>query len=66
MSAPAVGGVTAVRPVPSVTDGDVLPILLRYRDQYQWSWNMAKRLINMYYGTQYTEKQLKALYKRRK
>ena len=45
------------------TDGDVLPTLLRYRDQHQWSWNLSMRLINLYYGTNYTEKQLKALYK---
>lgn len=48
----------------ALTDEDILPVLLRYRDRYQWSWNMAMRLINMYYGTQYTEKQLKTLYKR--
>ena len=45
-------------------DGDVLPILLRYRDRYRWSWNFSARLINLYYGTHYTEKQLKALYKK--
>lgn len=47
-----------------VTDEDILPALLRYRDRHQWSWNLSMRLINMYYGTQYTEKQLKALYKK--
>lgn len=46
-------------------DRDVLPVLLRYRDAHRWSWNLSKRLINMYYGTDYTEKQLKALYKAR-
>ena len=45
------------------TDPDVLPTLLRYRDRHRWSWNFSKRLINMYYGTDYTEKQLKSLYK---
>lgn len=50
----------------AVTDEDVLPILLRCRDGHQWSWNLSKRLINMYYGTQYTEKELKALYKKGK
>ena len=44
-------------------DGDVLPTLLRYRDRYRWSWNLSMRLINMYYGTHYTEKQLKSLRK---
>ena len=50
-------------PQNSDTDRDVLPVLLRYRDQHQWSWNLTMRLINLYYGTHYTEKQLKSLYK---
>ncbi len=45
-------------------DTEILPALLRYIDEYQWSFNIAKRLINMYYGTAYTEKELKQLYKR--
>ena len=45
-------------------DGDVLPALLRYRDRHRWSWNLSMRLINLYYGTHYTEKQLKTLYKK--
>ena len=44
-------------------DGDVLPTLLRYRDRHRWRWNLSTRLINLYYGTHYTEKQLKSLYK---
>ena len=43
-------------------DRDILAALLRYRDGHGWSWNLSMRLINMYYGTNYTEKQLKALY----
>ena len=50
-------------PQNSDTDRDVLSVLLRYRDQHQWSWNLTMRLINLYYGTHYTEKQLKSLYK---
>ena len=46
-------------------DEDVLPILLRYRDRHRWSWNLSTRLINLYFGTHYTEKQLKSLYKTR-
>lgn len=45
-------------------DEKILPALLRYIDTYQWSFNLAKRLINRYYGTAYTEKELKRLYKR--
>ncbi len=47
----------------TVMDAEILPALLRYIDGYQWSFNMAARLINMYYGTEYTEKELKRLYK---
>lgn len=50
-------------PQSSDMDGGVLPTLLRYRDRHQWSWNLSTRLINLYYGTNYTEKQLKAMYK---
>ena len=45
------------------TEGEILPVLLRYRDRHRWSWNFSARLINLYYGTSYTEKQLKALYR---
>ncbi len=47
----------------TILDEYILPALLRYRDRYHWSWNMAMRLINMYYGTDYTERQLKKLYR---
>ena len=43
----------------------ILPTLVRYRDQSHWSWNRATRLINLYYGTEYTEKELKKLYRRK-
>lgn len=44
----------------------ILPTLVRYRDQYRWSWNRAARLINLYYGTEFTEKELKKLYQQEK
>lgn len=44
-------------------DADIYSALLRYVDRYHWSFNTAMRLINLYYGTAYTEKQLKRLYK---
>ena len=47
----------------SAADRDVISTLLRYRDRHRWSWNLSMRLINLYYGTDYTEKQLKSLYK---
>lgn len=51
---------------PTMIDEYVRPVLIRYIDQYEWSFNIAKRIINRYYGTEYTEKQLKALYKQGK
>lgn len=48
----------------TVIDEYILPALVHYREQYQWSWNISMRIINRYYGTEYTEKELKALYKR--
>lgn len=47
-----------------VPDEHILPILTRYIDNYHWSFNMAARIINMYYGTVYTQKKLKALYQK--
>ena len=44
-------------------DRNILPTLLRFRDRHGWSWNLSMRLVNLYYGTYYTEKQLKAMYK---
>lgn len=40
--------------------------LIRYIDRYQWRWNLAKRVINLYYGTAYTEKELMRLYRQNK
>ena len=51
---------------PTVIDEYILPTLTRYIDQYRWSWNRAARIINLYYGTEYTEKELKRLYKQGK
>lgn len=47
----------------TIIDEYILPVLTRYIDRYHWSWNISIRIINQYYGTEYTEKQLKALYK---
>lgn len=56
--------ISAVEKCPAVTtEGEILPILRRYIDQYQWRWNLARRVINLYFGTRYTEKELKRLYK---
>lgn len=44
----------------------ILPTLVRYIDQYRWSWSRAARIINLYYGTEHTEKELKKLYQRAK
>lgn len=48
----------------TILDEYILPTLVRYRDRYRWSWNISMRIINRYYGTEYTEKELKALYRK--
>lgn len=50
----------------TILDEYILPVLTRYIDQYRWSWNRSMRIINLYYGTEYTEKELKRLYKQAK
>lgn len=47
-------------------DEAILPTLTRYIDGYGWSFNMARRLINRTFGTEYTDKQLKRLYEKNK
>ena len=42
----------------------ILPTLTRYIDRYHWSWNISTRVINNYYGTRYTERELRKLYQR--
>ena len=50
----------------TIPDEYILPTLVRYIDRYRWSWNRATRIINLYYGTEYTEKELRNLYKQGK
>ena len=50
----------------TVLDEYILPILIRYIDEYHWNWNIAMRVINLYHGTEYTRKELQALYQRDK
>lgn len=47
-------------------DEEIPSTLTRYIDGYGWSFNMARRLINRTFGTEYTDKQLKKLYKKNK
>ena len=44
-------------------DEQVHAALVRYVGRYGWSFNLARRLINRYFGTEYTEKELKQLYR---
>lgn len=48
----------------TIIDEYILPVLVRYIDRYHWRWCIARRIINLYYGTEYTEKGLKELYKK--
>lgn len=54
----------APAPAAMVMDAYIAPTLIRYVGRYHWSFNMARRLINLYYGTDYTERQLMRLYKK--
>lgn len=49
-----------------VIDDYILPTLRRYIDQYHWSFAISTRIINLYYGTEYTQKELRRLYRRGK
>lgn len=48
----------------TIIDEYILPTLVRYIDRYHWSWNISMRIINRYYGTEYTERELKRLYRK--
>lgn len=45
------------------TKNEILSSVTRYIDRYGWSWNLARRLVNRRFGTDYTEKELKRLYR---
>ena len=47
-----------------VLDEYILPALIRYTERYHWRFSISTRIINMYYGTEYTQKELKALYRK--
>ncbi len=49
-----------------IVDGHILPVLLRYIDHYHWSWSFSTKIINLYHGTAYTGKELRALYQANK
>lgn len=50
----------------TVLDEYILPVLVRYVDTYHWSFSFSTRIINLYHGTAYTQKELRALYKSNK
>lgn len=50
----------------TVLDEYILPVLIRYIDEYHWNWNIAMRIINLYHGTEYTQKELRVLYRAKK
>ena len=49
-----------------MNEKEIPSTLTRYIDGFGWSFNMARRLINRTFGTEYTDKQLKKLYKKNK
>lgn len=40
--------------------------LMRYVDEYGWNWSFARKLINDFFGTDYTMKQLRIFYAKAK
>jgi len=48
----------------TILDEYILPILVRYIDGYHWNWTITTRIINLYHGTAYTKKELRALYRK--
>ena len=50
---------------PTIIPEYLLPALQRYREQYGWNWTITTRLINRYYGTEYTVKELRQIYAER-
>ena len=49
--------------VPSMTE-KIYTALTRYIDEYGWSWRLTCRPINCTFHAEYTEAQLKELYKK--
>lgn len=47
----------------TIIDEYIRPVLIRYIDRYHWNWNTSTRIINLYYGTAYTKRELQALYR---
>ena len=47
----------------TILDEYIRPTLLRYIDRYHWNWSITVRIINLYYGTAYTKRELQALYR---
>lgn len=47
----------------TILDEYIRPVLIRYIDRYHWNWNTATRIINLYYGTAYTKRELQTLYR---
>lgn len=48
----------------TILDEYILPILLRYIDTYHWSFSISARLINKYFGVEYTTEEIKKLYRK--
>ena len=48
----------------TILDEYILSTLSRYIDRYGWSFAMSTRIINRYYGTEYTLRELKMLYRK--
>lgn len=45
---------------------EITAALSRYIDKYGWSYRLARKVINKYFGMQYTEDELKQLHRQSK
>lgn len=57
--------ISADAPHSPAPEREILAAVRRYVDGYGWSWNMARRLVNRYFGTGYTDAELKKLYRQK-
>lgn len=48
---------------PTIIPEYLIPTIRRYREQYGWNWAITTRIINRYYGTECTKKELEKIYR---
>lgn len=51
---------------PAPDRDEIIRTIIRYIDDYGWSWNVAKKLVNRQFGTLYSKSDIQSIYKRKK